>query len=73
MPIESNYICDESGKPCNDSDIAADVTGGTQRVHLDALIYYRDADGNVAVKQMGQHVFASKADAVSWAQGITLP
>ena len=72
MPIETVYICDQSGNPCSDVDIAADDTGATQRVILDATIYHRTTDGTVAAKQMGQHVFASIADALAWAQTITL-
>ena len=73
MPIEISYVCYHSGKPCADSDISADTTGATQRVALDATIYYRNTDGTVAAKQMGQHVFASVADALAWAQTITIP
>lgn len=73
MPIEISYVCDHSGVACADSDIAADETGATQRVVLDATIYYRTSEGIVAAKAMGQHVFASITDALEWAQTITLP
>lgn len=73
MPIEISYVCDHSGKACSDSDIAADEAGATQRVMLDATIYYRQDGGIVAAKAMGQHVFASIQDALTWAQTITLP
>lgn len=73
MPIETVYTCDQTGNSCSDSDIAADATGATQRIHLDATIYYRDPEGAVAARQMGQHVFASIEAALAWAQGIALP
>lgn len=73
MPIEMSYVCDNSGKACSDSDIAADDTGATQRVVLDATIYHRTVDGTVSAKSMGQHVFASIADALAWAQTISIP
>lgn len=73
MPITYSYVCDHSGKACGDADIAADRTGATGRVVLDAQIYYRTPGGAVAVKQMGQHVFASIQDALAWAHTITVP
>lgn len=77
MPTTISYACDHSGKPCNNADILADATGATQRVILDATIYTRDQSttpGIVTIKAtaMGQHVFASMADALTWAQGVTI-
>jgi hypothetical protein len=73
MPIEISYTCDQTGKPCDDTTIIADTTGTTQRVILDATIYHRTTDGTVTAQAMGQHVFASIADALAWAHTITLP
>jgi alcohol dehydrogenase YqhD (iron-dependent ADH family) len=82
MPIKTVYTCDKTGSPCNDTDIVADTTGATQRVVLDATIYYpvstTDPTTNattvtVGALNMGQHVFASLSDALAWAKTIKLP
>jgi len=72
MPIDFAYTCDFCSKPINDTDIAADLTGATLRVMLDANLYHLTEAGTVSLKATGQHVFCSVAHATAWAEALTL-